>query len=230
MTSAFKLVATAALLSVAAVPFAATPAAAQSRTAARAPTYGVFNADRAIDTSAAMTTAIQQIRTTYAAQIQARDARATALNAELQPLLTAAQAEAARSPRNEQAFTAAVTAYQTRAQAAQRELETLEQPYQLALQYSREQIAMRLREALAAAATARSVDLVLVEDAVAYRAETLDVTSAVTGELNRLIPVVQIVPPANYRPGDLARAAAAAATPAATTPAPAAPTPAPESR
>ncbi len=199
----------------------ATPAAAQSRGAAAAATrYGVFNADGAINASAAMQNAVTQIRTTYAAQIQARDARATALNAELQPLLTAAQTEAARTPRNEAAYNTAVQNYSARAQAAQAELEQLAQPYQLAVAYAREQIAMRLREALLATATARSLDMVLVDDAVAYRAETLDVTSAVTGELNRLIPTVQIVPPAGYRPGDLARAAAAAATPAApTTPA-----------
>ena len=198
-----------------------TPAAAQSRGAAAAATrYGVFNADGAINASAAMQNAVTQIRTTYAAQIAARDARATALNTELQPLLTAAQAEAARSPRNETAYNTAVQNYSARAQAAQAELEQLAQPYQLAVAYAREQIAMRLREALQATATARTLDMVLVDDAVAYRAETLDVTTSVTGELNRLIPTVQIVPPQGYRPGDLARAAAAAATPAApTTPA-----------
>jgi hypothetical protein len=143
--------------------------------------------------------------------------------------LTAAQTQAAANPRNETAFNAAVTAYQTRAQAAERELQTLAQPYELAVQYAREQIGMRLRDALQAAATSRSLDLVLVSDAVAYRADTIDVTPAVITELNRLIPNVQIVPPAGYRPGQLQQAAtqqaAAAAAPAnpAATPAPAQP-------
>jgi Skp family chaperone for outer membrane proteins len=215
-------------LSAIAVTAVATPAAAQ-RNAAAATRYGVFDAEAAVQRSAAFTTAVQQIQVTYAPQIQARDARATALNTELQPLLTAAQTQAAANPRNETAFNAAVTAYQTRAQAAERELQTLAQPYELAVQYAREQIGMRLRDALQAAATSRSLDLVLVSDAVAYRADTIDVTPAVITELNRLIPNVQIVPPAGYRPGQLqqaaaqqAAAAAAAANPAAT-PAPAQP-------
>jgi Skp family chaperone for outer membrane proteins len=194
----------------------ATPASAQ-RNAARAPSYGVFDAEAAIQQSAAFALAVQQIQTTYAPQIQARDARATALQAELQPLLTAAQTQAAATPRNEATFTAAVQAYQTRAQAAERELQQLAQPYELAVAYAREQIALRMREALQGAATARSVDLVLLAEAVAYRSDAVDMTGAVVTQLNTLVPNVQIVPPANYRPGSLQQAAQqAAANPAAT--------------
>ena len=204
----------------------AVPAAAQNRNAPAAPRYGVFDAEAAVQQSAAFTTAVSQIQVTYAPQIQAREARATALNTELQPLLTVAQGEAARTPRNETAFNAAVQAYQTRAQAAERELQQLAAPFELAVAYAREQIGLRLRDALRGAATARSLDVVLVSEAVAFRSDSVDVTAAVVTELNRLVPNVQIVPPAGYRPGALAQAAAQAAAAPAGAAVPPAPTPA----
>lgn len=210
MTNTLKLMASAAAMSLAAVAVA-TPAVAQRNAApAAGASYGVLDAEQAVETSAAMNTARTQIQTTYAAQIQAYQTRAQALQTELQPLRTAAETEAQRNPRNNQAYTTAVQAFQTRAQAAQAELAQLSAPFELAVQYAREQVALRLREAVTAATTARRVNIVLTEQAVAWNDPSVDITSAVTAELNRLIPSVQITPPQGYQPGDLSRQAAAA--------------------
>jgi Skp family chaperone for outer membrane proteins len=213
----------AALLGTAAITapaLVASPAFAQARQA-----VATADVDAAVQQSAAFTTAVTQMQTTYAAQIQARNTRAQALQTELQTLQQAAVTEQNRQPRNQQAYQAAVTAFQNRQAAAQQELRTLSQPIDVAVAYVREQITLRLAEAVRAATTARRVDILLTNEAVVWRADTADITSAVVTELNRLVPTVQIVPPQGYEPGSLLRAqqAQAAGQPAA----PGAPTPAP---
>ena len=210
MTKTLKLLASTAAMSVAVLALTS-PAAAQRNAAPAASSYGVLNAEEAVETSAAMNTARTQVQSTYGTQIQAYQTRAAALQAELAPLRTAAETEAARNPRNNQAYTAAVQAYQTKVQSAQAELAQLSAPFETAVQYAREQVALKLREAVTAATTARRVNMVLTEQAVAWNDPSVDITSAVTAELNRLIPSAQITPPQGYQPGDLTRQAAAAA-------------------
>lgn len=220
----------AALLGTAAIAtpmLAASPALAQNRPAAP-PVVATADVDAAVQQSAAFTTAITQMQTTYAAQITARNTRAQALQTELQALQTAAVTEQNRQPRNATAYQAAVTAFQTRQNAAQQELRTLSQPIDLAIAYVREQITLRLAEAVRAATTARRVDVLLTNEGVIWRNDSADMTAAIVTELNRLVPNVQIVPPQGYEPGALLRAqqAQAAGQPAAPG-APAAPTPPP---
>jgi Skp family chaperone for outer membrane proteins len=220
----------AALLGTAAIAapaLVASPAYAQNRPAA-APVVATADVDAAVQQSAAFTTAIAQMQTTYAPQITARNTRAQALEAELRTLQAAAVTEQNRQPRNAAAYQAAVTAFQTRQNSAQQEMRTLSQPIDVAIAYVREQITLQLAAAVRAATTARRVDVLLNNEAVIFRSETADMTSAIVTELNRLVPTVQIVPPAGYEPGALLRAqqAQAAGQPAAPG-APATPTPTP---
>ena len=64
---------------------------------------------------------------------------------------------------------------------------------------------------------ARNVSMLVRPDAVLFAAPTADVTSAITTELDRLVPTVSVTPPANWQPGQQGGAAAAApaAAPAA---------------
>jgi Skp family chaperone for outer membrane proteins len=216
-TAAFAaaLAATTALVPTIAVAQRNAPATA-------APVVVVANIDQAVQQTNAFTVALQQIQVTYAPQITNLQTRAQALQTELQPLLAAAQAEAARQPRNQPAYEAAVRAYQTRQQAAEAEVGQLEAPIRLAQAYAQEQITLRASEAITAARTARRADIVLTDGAVIQFADGASITAAITTELNRLVPNVQIVPPAGYQPGALMRAAqqqAAAAAPAAPVPA-----------
>lgn len=227
MTNMFKAALLGTAAALAAPVLLASPAHAQNRNATAAPTVATADVDAAVQQSAAFTTAVTQMQTTYAPQITARNTRAQALQTELQALQTAAVTEQNRQPRNEQAFQAAVTAFQNRQNAAQQELRQLSQPIDLALAYVREQITLRLQEAVNAATTARRVDILLTNEGVIYRAPTADITAAIVTELNRLVPTVQIVPPQGYEPGSLLRAQQAQAQAAAQAGQPAAPTPPP---
>ena len=206
-----------------------TPALAQRGAAApAAPVVVVADIDAAVQQSAAFTTAVTQIQTTYAPQIQNLNTRRQALQGELQTLFQAAQTAQAATPRNEQAVQTAIRAFQTRQQEAEREIGELNAPIELAVAYVQEQITLRMNEAVTAARTARRADIVLTRGAAIQVADSANITPAIVAELNRLVPNVQIVPPQGYEPGSLMRAQQQQAAAAATgTPAPAA---APETR
>ncbi len=206
-----------------------TPALAQRGGAApAAPVVVVADIDAAVQQSAAFTTAVTQIQTTYAPQIQNLNVRRQALQTELQTLFQAAQTAQAATPRNEQNVQTAIRAFQAAQQAAEREVAELNAPIELAVSYVQEQITLRMNEAVTAARTARRADIVLTRGAAIQVADSANITPAIVTELNRLVPNVQIVPPQGYEPGSLMRAQQQqAAAAAAGTPAPAA---APETR
>jgi Skp family chaperone for outer membrane proteins len=206
-----------------------TPALAQRGGAApAAPVVVVADIDAAVQQSAAFTTAVTQIQTTYAPQIQNLNVRRQALQTELQTLFQAAQTAQAATPRNEQNVQNAIRAFQAAQQAAEREVAELNAPIELAVSYVQEQITLRMNEAVTAARTARRADIVLTRGAAIQVADSANITPAIVTELNRLVPNVQIVPPQGYEPGSLMRAQQQqAAAAAAGTPAPAA---APETR
>lgn len=198
-----------ATASVAAFALPSAPAAAQSRT-------GVATADfeAAITRSTAFTNAIRQIQTTYAAQITQIQTRTAALQADAKPQVDAYQA-AIRAPNaTEASVRPAAEALQRKQQAAQTELNRLNQPIALARAYVEEQIVRQLDPALRAAMTARKVDLLVQPQAVIAREPYVDITDAVVTELNRLVPSVQITPPAGWQPGQQQGAQPAAQTPA----------------
>ncbi|MBC2777847.1 OmpH family outer membrane protein [Parasphingopyxis marina] len=184
---------------------ATTPAHAQARG------VGVISVDGAIQATTAYQAAVGQIQSTYATQIQQAQARAVALQTELQPLQTAAQAAQAANT-NPQVTPPAVTTFVQRQQAAEQELATLNRPMVLARQYIREQIGIHFNDAMTAAMTASNVDLVLSPEAITSIAPNspANITAAVTAQLNTRVASVQAIPPAGWNPGDTLRAAQAA--------------------
>ena len=179
----------------------------------------VANPEQAIANSKAWTAARAQIQTTYKAQIDQATARRTAIEAELRPLITAAQTASQAPGATEASLRPQLQAIQTKQQAAQQELSRLTQPAQRAEAYAIEQISAKLSDAVQAAVRARNVTLLLRPDAAIYAQPAADITPAITTELDRLVPSVSITPPANWQPGgqgQQAAAAAPAAQPAAT--------------
>lgn len=178
----------------------------------------VADAEGAVQRSRAFQTAAQQIQTQYKAQLDQANTRRQALQAELQPLLTAYN-NAARAPNATQASIApAAQALQTRERAAQQELARLTEPAQRAQAYAVEQIARQLNTAVQNAVRARNVQLLLAPQAAVYAQPAADITPAIVAELDRLVPSVSIAPPAGWQPGQAQQQAAA---PAGTAPAPA---------
>lgn len=207
-----------------------TPGAFTAATAtAQVAGIAVADPEAAVANSKAWATARTQIQTTYKAQIDQATARRQAITAELQPLVAAYQKAAAAPGATEASLRTQGQAIQTREQAANAELQRLTAPASRAQSYALEQISAKLPDAVNGAVRAKSVSLLLRPNAALFAQPTTDITSAITAELDRLVPTVGITPPANWQPGQQGDAAAGA--PAATAPAaPAATTRAPTGR
>lgn len=179
----------------------------------------VADPEAAVANSRAWSAARTQIQTTYKTQLDQANARRQAISAELQPLVTAYQTAAAAPGASEASLRPQAQAIQTKEQAANAELARLTQPAQRAQAYALEQISAKLPDAVNAAVRAKTVSLLLRPNAALYANPSADITSAITAELDRVVPTVSITPPANWQPGQQQQGAAA---PAAATPAPAA--------
>lgn len=194
-----------ALAPVAGVAMMAAPAAAQSKLG-----VGVADLETAVAKSAAFTNAMTAMQTTYKAQIDAFNARKGTLDGELQTKATEIQNLQKQPGANQATLGPKIEAFQKRRGEIQQELSNLGRPIALAQAYVEEQITAKLDDALKAAMNKRKVDLVLVPNATVSYQPTVDITDAVTAELNTLVPSAQIVPPAGWQPGQQKQQPAAA--------------------
>ncbi|CAH0352606.1 MAG: OmpH family outer membrane protein [Sphingobium sp.] len=201
-----------ALAPMTAIALATTPAAAQSKAG-----IAVANLEQAVATSTAYTTARTQMNTTYKAQIDAFNARKTAIDADLKTKGEALQAAInAAGGKPTPALQTQYEQYQQQTQTYQAELQRLGQPIGLANAYVEQQITAKLSDALKAAMTKAKVDLVLSPEATVSYQPTVDITAAVVTELNALVPSVGITPPAGWQPAQ--RGQGGAPAPAAAAP------------
>ena len=228
-----KNILAAAFLSAAAI---SVPASAQ--------VAGIATADTAvaITRSKALGTAYQQIGTQYAAvaqQLQAKRVEINNLNAQLDTNkdkeLTQEELDVAIKAKNP---------LLTQLDAKQKEINTLQEPVFLAQLYAVEQIALKYDAAQQAVITAKKINVILAPDAFVWAPEAVDVTAAITAELDKVVPSVPITPPAGWRPSrqigalyqqiqqliNAASQQAQAAAAQAQTAAPASPAAQPESR
>lgn len=172
------------------------PATAQSRTS-----IAVANYEAAVVQSQAYQNAVNQMKTTYKADIDATNARATALQTEIKPLVDAYNAAVQQPGANAQTVQPQAQALQQKRNTGQQELAQLQRRVTLATAYVEEQVGKQLNAAIRAAMTAKKVDLVLQPQAVVAREPYVDITQDIVAELNKLIPSAQIVPPAGWKPG-----------------------------
>ncbi|MFN3676971.1 MAG: OmpH family outer membrane protein [Sphingomonas pseudosanguinis] len=198
--------------------------AATVATSAQAQVNGVAVADPqgAIAGSRAWAAARQQIETTYKTQLDQAETRRTALTRELEPLVQAFQTARSQPNANQAALRTQAEQIETRQQAANQELQRLTQPAVRAQTYAVEQLQARLGEAVQNAVRAKNVSLLVSPQAVLFMQPTADITTAVTAELDKLVPTVSITPPANWQPGQGGQQAATPANAPAPAAAPAA--------
>ncbi len=199
MTFSTKTVLKSAALAIAtlSVPaMVASPAAAQSRTS-----IAVANYEAAVVRSQAYRTAVEQMKTTYKADIDATNARATSLQTELKPLVDAYNAAVQQPGATAQTVQPQAQALQTKRQSGQQELARLQQRVTMATAYVEEQVGLKLNDAIKAAMKAKNVDLVLQPQAVVAREPYVDMTESIVAELNKLVPSASITPPAGWKPG-----------------------------
>jgi len=184
----------------------------------------VVDLEEAVAKSAAFTTAISQMQTTYKPQIDALNTRRTAIEADLKTKGDALQtALKAAGNKPTPAIETQYQQYQQAQQAAQAELQRMGQPIGLARAYVEQQIVDKLDDALKAATAKTKSEIVFKKQATESFGAGADITPAVITELNGLVPSVSITPPAGWQPGGQGQGAAAA-------PAPATPAQAPKSR
>ncbi|MEP2989347.1 MAG: OmpH family outer membrane protein [Parasphingorhabdus sp.] len=174
----------------------ATPAMAQSRTS-----IAVANYEAAVVRSQAYQNAATQMKTTYKTDIDAATARATALQAEIKPLIDAYTAAAQQPGATPQSVQTQAQAVQQKRAAGQQELAQLQRRVTLATAYVEEQVGKQLNAAIRATMKAKNVDLVLQPQTVVAREPYVDITADIVTELNKLVPSAQIVPPAGWQPG-----------------------------
>lgn len=198
-----KLKIFAAVLAITAPLAVAGPAYAQARG------VGVVSLDAAIQDSNAYIAAAQQIRTTYASQMQQAEARAQALQTELQPLQLAYQQALQAPGATAESVRPAGEALQRRSAAAQQEINQLQAPYVNAITFVREQLMVQMDVPVQAAMAAANVDLVLEPEAVLSMTPNspANLTAAVTAQLNSRVSSVSATPPAGWQQGDTLRAA-----------------------
>jgi Skp family chaperone for outer membrane proteins len=179
----------AALLSATAI---AVPATAQVSGIATAET------SVAIARTKALGTAYQQIGTQYAAvvqQMQTKRQEINNINVQLDTNkdkeLTQAELDVAIKAKNP---------LLTQLDAKQKEINTLQEPIILAQLYAVEQVALKYEAAQQAVIAAKKISVILAPDAFVWAPEAVDVTPAITAELDKAIPAAVITPPAGYRP------------------------------
>ena len=185
---------------------AAAPAAAQV-----AKGIGVVNVRAAIANSNAFKTAQTQRQTTYAAQIQQANTRQQQIAQQLQPLYTQAETASRAANPNQAALQQQVTQIRQIESNGQRELQQILQPLALSEAYVQEQITAQLNTAVENVAKRRNITLIFdpTTGSPIYADAAYNMTQDVVTELNRLVPSVQIVPPAGWQPREVREAQAA---------------------
>ncbi|WEK01304.1 MAG: OmpH family outer membrane protein [Candidatus Sphingomonas phytovorans] len=195
---------------------------------AQAQTVAMLDPDAAMQNSKVWTTTWTTIDTTYKAQIDQAKARNEAINAEIQPLLKAldangdgqlSQEEIQRARDSKRPELAQIEQKQT---AGQAELGRILQPVTRARLYLQEQVGSKIADAVSSVVKTRKVGLIVKPEAVLMLGDAAaDITPAVSAEIDRTLTSVAVPPPVAWQPkpqqGQQAQGAPAAA------PAPAAP-------
>lgn len=192
----------------------ALPAQAQQRTAAAGPIVpglGVANLDAVRANSNAFKTAQQQRPTTYKAQIDQANSRATQLQAQLKPLADKFDADRRAANPNQAALQQQYGQIQQLQQSGQDEINRIMQPVALSEAYVVEQINDKLGQAIKQAIAKRKISLLITPDSIIDADNAYNMNQPILDELNVLLPSAQLVPPAGWEPREVREQKAAAA-------------------
>ena len=170
---------------------------------------GIADLEAVMASADAQRTAAQQRPVTYKAQIDAYNARATAVQNQLKPLVEKFQRDQQAANPNQASLQSQAAAIQQIQESAQRELNQIVQPVAYSEAYVNEQIEEKLDQAVRAAMTASKVTLLLRPDAVLATENAYNMSPAILAELNKLIPSAQLVPPQGWEPRQIREARAA---------------------
>ncbi|HVI98604.1 MAG TPA: OmpH family outer membrane protein [Sphingomonas sp.] len=186
--------------------------------AAHAQVSGIAVADpeSAVANTKAWAAAKQQIETTYKTQLDQAESRRQAIATELKPLYDAFNKARSAPNANQSALTNQLQTIRQKEDAGKQELARLQQPAARAQAYALEQISTHLDQAVQTVVGQKKVSLLLRPESAFFAQPSVDITSAITTELDRVVPSVSISPPANWQPGQQQQGAAPATAPAQT--------------
>jgi len=208
------------ILAAAALALAGTSLASAPASAQMVKGLAVANPTAIVALSNAYKVAEQQRPVTYKAQIDQANSRKAQIEAQLRPLVTKIQADAAAANPNQAALQQQYAQIQQIEQSGQNEINQMLQPVALSRAYVVEQIGDKLEQATKQAMARQKVDLLLDAQAVINAPESYNLNQAILNELNAILPSAQLVPPAGWVPRAQREQQAAQAQPGAT-PAPA---------
>ena len=154
------------------------------------------NVSRAIIGTNALQTAYNQIGTTYAPQIEQRQAKQQELTNLLQPFDTNGNGQLDESELPAVQSSASFTQIQT----LEGEIAALNNQVNAARLYVVEQILAQYPAALTEVTTQQSIVVVFQPDTLQFAAQGTDITGLVSTSLNTRVPSVGGVPPAEWRP------------------------------
>lgn len=171
----------------------------------------VADLDAAVNNAAALQAARAQIKTTFKAQIDAYNARQTALANQINPLRNELETLSKNSATPKATLEAKEAAYRTQVTNAQKELQALTAPFNRPDSFAQAQLTEKLSDAVKAVMTAKGVKVLLNPEAALAYAPDANITNDITAQLNTLLPSVSITPPAGWQQGQPTTAAPAAA-------------------
>jgi len=197
---------------------------------AQAQTVAMLDPDAAMQNSKVWTSTWTTIDTTYKTQLDQAKARNDAINAEIQPLLKALDANGDGQLSQEEIQRARdakrpeLAQIEQKQAAGQTELGRMLQPVTRARLYLQEQVGSKVPDAVTSVVKTRKVGLIVKPEAVLMLGDaTADITPAVSAEIDRTLTSVAVPPPVAWQPKaqgqQPGQAAPAASAPAAAAPA-----------
>ncbi|GAA5059053.1 hypothetical protein GCM10023208_25940 [Erythrobacter westpacificensis] len=179
-------------------PAVVAPAAAQSNER-----VAFVNVQAVVVNSTAYQTAQTQRQTTYAAQLQQAETRRAAIQAQLDPLITAFNTARQQPNADQAALQQQAAQIQQIQQNGQNELQQILAPVALSQAYVEEQIREQLGTAIQNAARAQGVTLVISPETILHAEASHNLNEATLAQLNSLLPSAQLVPPDGWLPAEM---------------------------
>jgi len=180
-------------IAIAALAAAVLPQAALAQNVP-APVIVVVDSNKAGTECNACKTALAQLQQQAQSLQTLRQQLGTPLQTEQQQLQTAIDALKGKQP--DAALQARITAFQTKQNQAEQQLDTRAQTFERNRAYVLQQIRTRIGPAIEAVQTRRRANLVLDGSQTARFSPSLDVTADVTAELNRTLTSIATTAPA----------------------------------
>ena len=187
---------------------AAAPAAAPASNVVQG--VAVANLQAAIANTDAFRVAQQQRPVTYKPQIDQAQARGSALEAQIKPMIDRFNAarQGTMTPALQTQLQTQARAIQELQEKGKQEIQQILLPAALSEAFVNEQIEDKLDQAVQNAMSKNRVSLLLQPGAVIARANAYDLTDEIVTELNALLPTAQLVPPQGWEPREVREARA----------------------